>query len=389
MRLTRKHAIRGAVLLAAGAIGAFMLRPKPVEVDVGRVVRAPLRVTVDGEARTRVRSRYVITAPVAGRLERATVTEGDTVRAGAVVARLTPLPLDEQGLAAARAHLASAEAGQREADARAGEARLTADQAARTLARYRAVESIGGLSPAQREQAELEARVAADVMAAALIRRDAAAQEVRAARAVLAGTAPGSGASVVLVRAPTAGRVLRITERSERIVAAGMPVLEVGDPCDLEVIVDLLSTDAVRVVPGTPVELVAWGGDAVLRGRVRSIEPSAMTRVSALGVDEQRVNVIVDAIDAPEALGDGFRLDARIVVWEGRDRVTAPASAVFRTADGWHAFAVRDGRAVLRTVRIGHRSDAAVDIVGGLTEGEVVVLFPSDQLRDGMRVRAR
>jgi HlyD family secretion protein len=191
------------------------------------------------------------------------------------------------------------------------------------------------------------------------------------------------------VRSPTTGRILRVPDASERIVAAGTPVAELGDPCDLEVVVDVLSTDAVRVVPGAPVELVAWGGEEALGGRVRQVEPSAVTRVSALGVDEQRVNVIVDLVDTPPALGDGFRLDARIVVWQADRVLLVPASAVFRTGSGWSAFVVADGRAQLRQVRVGHRSDAAVEVLEGLAEGDRVVLFPSDRLQSGLRVRAR
>jgi HlyD family secretion protein len=214
--------------------------------------------------------------------------------------------------------------------------------------------------------------------------------EVRSARSALAANAtPGVRESFVVVRSPANGRVLRVIETSERIVPAGAPILEVGDPCDLELVVDVLSTDAVRIVKGARVDLAGWGEEETLRGTVSRVEPSAFTRVSALGVDEQRVNVIVSLIDAPASLGDGYRLDASIVIWEGTDRLVVPASAVFRSPEGWSVFVANNGRAARRQVALGHRSTAHVEIASGLAENDVVVLFPSDRLEDGSRLRLR
>jgi HlyD family secretion protein len=390
IEITRTRAIVGGVVLLVLALIALSLRPEPIEVDVAAVTRGPLRVTVDAEGRTRVRDRYAITAPVSGRLERIALAEGSLVRRGDVVARIAPMPLDAQSVAQARARLDAAIAAQREAATRVEQARLTADHARRTAERLGAVAAAGGLSARDREQTELASTVARDDLVAAQARARAAAAEIRAAQAGLlavGGAATGSRPGITLVRSPTQGRLLRVPERSERVVAAGAPILELGSPAAMEVVVDVLSTDAVQVCDGAAVELDEWGGDAPLRGRVRVVEPSAFTRVSALGVEEQRVNVVIDFVDAPGTLGDGFRVEARIVTWEGPGVVRVPASALFRDGDQWKVFVVREGRARLQSVDIGHRTAAAVEVVRGLEQGEQVVLFPSDRVSDGVRVR--
>lgn len=200
-------------------------------------------------------------------------------------------------------------------------------------------------------------------------------------------TSAGAQASIP-VRSPTAGRVLRIPDQSERVVPAGAPILELGDASAMEVVIDVLSTDAVRVRPGDDVEIVEWGGEQPIHDRVRSIEPAAFTRVSALGVDEQRVNVLITIPDRPASLGDGFRVEARMTVWQAPNVITAPASAVFQRGQGWRVFVVDHGRARVRQVEIGHRTEASVEIVRGLTPGTKVVLFPSDKIEEGVRVRS-
>jgi HlyD family secretion protein len=182
------------------------------------------------------------------------------------------------------------------------------------------------------------------------------------------------------------GRVLRVIEESERVVPVGAPLLEIGDPRALEVVVDVLSADAVKVRPGADVVFEDWGGERTLEGRVRLVEPSGFTKVSALGVEEQRVNVIADFVEPPAMLADGYRLEARIVVWEGADVLTIPASALFRRGGTWEVFAVVDGRARRRGVTLGHRTPARVEVIGGLDAGDVVVLHPSDLVGDGTRV---
>jgi HlyD family secretion protein len=387
--LSKKVVTMGVVAAVAIALAAYMMRPTVLDVDTATVTRGPMRVTVDEDGRTRVRDRFVITSPVAGRLHRLTVREGMVIRPGDVVAWIAPLPLDASTRRQAEARLASARALASEATVRVRQALEAAEQAQRTLQRSNVLLAAGGISPQAREQALLESRSRSDEQAAAASRARAAASEVEAAQAVL--IALGSSRTVATpVHSPAGGRVLRVPESSERVIAAGAPILELGDATALEIVADVLSTDAVRVRPGQEVELAEWGGERPLRARVRSVEPAAFTRVSALGIDEQRVNVLIDLIEPAPALGDGFRLEARIVVWQAADVLNVPASALFQKGENaWSVFVVDGGRARQRPVEIGHRSSRSVEILSGLGQDAQVVLFPSDQVRDGVRVRGR
>jgi HlyD family secretion protein len=386
----RRNALLLAAALASGGLLAWMLRPAAVRVELGAVDRGPLEVIVAEEGRTRVRQRYGIAAPVSGRLERIALDEGDAVAAGEVVARVSPAPLDPRTGAQARARLEAAIAGQREAAARVAQSEAALAQSERELQRARSLASAGTLADQGLEVAELARTSRAQERDAALEAADASAHEVEAAQAALlgAGGGPDAGGSgtAIEVRAPAAGRVLRVFEESARVVAVGTPLLEVGDPADLEIVVDVLSADAVRVRPGAEVRLEAWGGEHPLRARVRLVEPSGFTKLSALGVEEQRVNVIADFVDPPGALGDGYRLEARIVTWRGDDLLRAPASALFRRGEAWHVFAAEDGRARLRPVEVGHRGVEAVEVLGGLEAGTLVVLHPTDRVADGVRI---
>jgi HlyD family secretion protein len=388
MKITRKMAAAGGVGILCVAVVAYFLRPAVIDVDTGVVTSGPLRVTVDEDGRTRVRDRYLVTAPVAGRLQRIVLREGNEVRPGDVVAWLAPLPLDAATRDQMNAKVLAAEALYREAVVRVGDARTAAEQAHKIAERRTAVLAIGGISPEEHEQVLLAERSRTADLAAAESRARAAAAELKGARAALSPASAGAQASIA-VRSPTAGRVLRIPNQSERVVPAGSPILELGDASAMDVVADVLSTDAVRVRPGDDVEIVEWGGEQPIRGRVRSIEPSAFTRASALGVDEQRVNVLIDLPDRPKTLGDGFRVEARMTVWEAANVITVPASAVFQRGDGWRVFVVDHGRARLRPVEIGHRTGASVEIVKGLTPGMKVVLFPSDRIEDRVAIRAR
>jgi HlyD family secretion protein len=388
------HITRTQLLLAGGAVAVIavsfiVMRPSPVAVDLGRVTRGPLIETVDADGRTRIHDRYVVTAPVAGRLERVTVRPGDAIAAGRIVARLTPLPIDAQTEAQARARVSAAEAALRETESHAAQARAAASQARRTAERSRVLEGAGAIAPEQREQAELALKTSDDALAGAEARVRAAAADVRGAQASLMAMEHAGNAAVLVVRSPVSGRVLRVPESSERVIPAGAPILELGDATALEVVADVLSSDAVKLKVGTDAWLEEWGGEGVLHGCVRQIEPSAATKLSALGVEEQRVNVVLDVTDAPPSLGDGYRVDARFIVWRGDSVLSVPSSAVFQHASGWSVFAVREGRARLQPVSVGHRSTGTVELIRGLAAGDVVVMFPSDQLADGARVRAR
>jgi HlyD family secretion protein len=385
-RGTRRIATIVVAFVLVIAIAGYAMRPEVIAVETAVVKRGPLRVTIDEDGRTRVRNRFVIAAPVAGRLERITLREGDVVSRGQTVAWIAPLPLDSSSYHIASARLRSAEALRNEAASRIDQARVALDQARNSDRRRAALLSAGAISPELREQSAADVRSSEKELAAALSRARAANADVDAARAALLPTGTDAPHAVP-VRSPVKGRVLRVPEPSERVIAASAPILELGDAAALEVISDVLSSDAVRIQPGDAVEIVEWGGDHALSGRVRSIEPSAFTRVSALGVDEQRVNVLVDLLDPPPALGDGFRVEIRATVWESDDILKVPASALFQRDGAWAVFVVENGRAALRKVSIGQRASAFVEVIDGLNSGERIILFPSDKVDAGSRVR--
>jgi HlyD family secretion protein len=391
------------LLIAAAVIAAIAvitwLRPAPIAVNVGEVRRGSLRVTVDEEGQTRIRHRYVIGAPAEGRLLRSELEEGDRVNAQQVVARLRPPPLDPRSRAAAEARLEAARSRLRGAEAEVAKARAALSQSQRDLARARRLQEAGTLAPGERERKELEAVSREQDVEAARQAADAAQHELEAARATL--LSPGlepdshvtsdpacSGEPCLAVRAPASGQVLRIFEESERTVAPGTPLLEIGAPEDLEIITDLLSTDAVKVRPGAPVLVEDWGGGSTLEAHVRLVEPSGFTKLSVLGVEEQRVKMIADFDTPPTGLGDGYRVEVRIVVWDGAAVLKVPTSALFRRGDDSCVFVARRGRAQRQTVSIGQRGATEAEVLSGLAPGDVVILYPSDRVDDGVRVRA-
>lgn len=379
MKINAKH-VGLAVGVAIVAYGAFaLLRSGPVPVETARAARRPLQVTVDEEGETRVRDRYVVAAPVAGRVARIALREGDSVRAGTVLARMSPTPLDPRTRNEAVSRLDAAEDAQRAATAAVAQARAAHDQARRAWDRAQRLAADNSIAPADREQAELEEALRARELESAEFRSQAAAHDTEVARAALA-----AGQELV-IRSPVSGRVLRVPEPSERVVTAGTPLLEIGDPSRLEAVADLLSTDAVTVAPGAPLLIEGWGGKT-LRGRLRLVEPSAFTKVSALGVEEQRVNVIGDFVDPPGTLGDRYRVEIRIIIWQGDSVLTVPASALFRHGDGWRVFVVERGRAWQRDVVVGHRTAFDAEIVRGLVAGDIVIPHPSDRMAEGVRV---
>lgn len=388
-RMSRRLATMSLLAVALLAFAGYLMRPTILDVETAAVARGPFRETVDAEGKTRVRDRFVITAPVTGELHRLTVREGTWIARGQVVATMAPVPLDEATRRQAEARVTSAVAVASEAVTRASAAGAAAEHARRVLQRRDVLLEAGAVSPESREQLALESRARDEELAAAEARSRAAAADVNAARAALLSTEPSRG-TLTVIRSPTNGSVLRIPEVSGRVTGAGSPILELGDNSAIEIVTDVLSTDAVRVCAGQDVEIVDWGGEVALRGRVRSVEPSAFTKVSALGVDEQRVNVIVDLRDPPPELGDGFRVEVRIAIWETRATLSVPASALVQGENGaWSVFVVEDGRARTRAVQIGHRTSGYVEITRGVPVGARVVLFPSDNIRDGVRVRSR
>jgi HlyD family secretion protein len=391
-RPLRRTLVALAILAAAG--GTFLaFRPGPLLVETAQVTRGRFAAVVEEDGRTRVRDRYVVSAPVAGRVLRLGVRPGDTVGRGDPVALILAAPsalLSPRARREAEERVGAAEAMLQQAGALVERATGQQVQAEAEAARVRALHARGAAPLQQLERAELAERTAARDMIAAERRRHAAEHELEQARALLTATeATENGPERQEIRAPVAGHVLRVLQESEAVVAAGAPLLELGDPADLEVVVDVLTTEAVGIAPGAPVAIERWGGPAPLQGRVRRVEPGAFTRVSALGVEEQRVWVVIDLVGPREgwaALGDGFRVDARITVEAMEDAVLVPVSALFRRGGGWAVFVVQDGAARERRVEVARRAARSAMVADGLAPSETVILFPPSALRDGARV---
>lgn len=386
MRITRNAGWKIGALVLGVLLLWWMLRPDPVPVEAARVAVGPLMVTVGHEGRTRVRIRQVVTAPVAGRVDRIELEPGDTVREGAVVARMAPVPLDVRDRRQAEAALLAALDRQRTAEATAAQARTAVQQAHADRDRGERLAAQGLLAAAELERLQLgEAQRRQELEAAEYAAR-AAAHQVDVARSTLAGADPDGGPGERLaLRAAADGVVLAVPERSSRSVQAGETLLELGDPTRLEVVVDLLSSDAVQVRPGDRLLVTGWGGEA-LAGAVRLVEPSGFTKISALGVEEQRVYVVGELDGCPPELGDRFRVDVHVVLWQADSVRKIPSSALYRRGDRWAVFVIEDGRARERVVRAGHDSGTEAQILEGLEPGDLVVRHPTDQVREGVRV---
>ena len=387
---------KGRKRIITAAVGALLLvwivvamRPTPVEVDAGIVSRGAMRVTVDSEGETRVDEQYTVSAPSTGVISRIELRQGDSVRAGAIVARLTPVPLDPAARAQTQAQLSAAVAMNQAAETGAEEARRVLEQARRTAERIRVLYEAGGTSRQELDQAELALSSAQSGYDSARARARAAAADVESIRALLSLGVEGGRAEATPIRAPQGGRVLRVHERSQRTVPAGTPLIDIGDPSELEVVAEVLSTDAVRVHAGQTMLIEDWGGPDTLRAAVRTVGPGAVPRITALGVEEQRVEVVGELRNPPAALGDGYRVTARIIVWERPTELRVPVAALFRRDEAWAVFRIEDDRARLRSVRIGERGAEWAQVLEGLAEGDLIVLYPSDRVVEGAPVNAR
>jgi HlyD family secretion protein len=386
------------IAAAVVALVVYGMMPRPVVVDVAKVTRGPLRVTVEEEGKTRVQDRFVVSAPVAAFVRRITLEVGDRVSRGQVVAQLEPLRsavLDPRSRAEAEARVEAAKAALDAARENARVATAGDDYARAKYDRTKRLFESGFASKDDWERVESEARQARATLKSAEFAVEVARSELDAARTQLLFSSGeggrGSGGKVA-VRAPVEGSVLGIPHKDEGAVEAGRPLIEIGNPRALEVEVDVLSSDAVRIRPGTTVQFDRWGGDGFLEGKVRTVEPAGFTKISALGVEEQRVLVIADITSPPalwERLGDGYRLEASFLLWEGDDILQVPASALFRYENGWAAFVVEGGRAKRRTVTVGRRNGLVTQILSGMAEGETVISHPSDKIEDGTRIRKR
>ncbi len=395
LRLLRNRRLLISVAVVAGLL-AVALWPSRIAVDTAIITRGPLVVTVDEEGSTRVRDRFIVSAPVAGRVLRIELEPGDPVKRGQAVARVraeAPPLLDARTRAEAQAALESARAALGGARAEEQRARAALTQTERDLARVRELAESRVVAKQELETREAERQAAQESANAAAFAVRAAQSDLQRAQARLAPTSADAAGRVITVTAPVDGVVLKRVRESETVVPAGDPLVEIGDASRLEVVADLLSTDAVRVRPGARAIIEQWGGEQPLAARVRRIEPSGFTKISALGVEEQRVNVVLDFADpqaaAGAALGDGYRVEVRVVLWETTNCVKAPTGALFRDGERWAVYAVANGRARRVLVELGHQTGQEAEITSGLSEGTRVILHPGDTLADGARVKER
>ncbi|HMB90052.1 MAG TPA: efflux RND transporter periplasmic adaptor subunit [Rhodothermales bacterium] len=392
---TRKRIGLIALAVVLVLVIAYGFWPKPELVEVVEATRGPLEVTLEEEGQTRVKDRFVITAPVASYAQRVNLEVGDAVEKGETLLTLEPMRsdvLDPRRRAEATARVQAAQAALRAAEENARAATTDAELAAAERARIQKLYEVGSATQQTLDQAEAAARRAQAAQQSAEAAVEVARYDLAAGRTALDYSGARSSAGHVQVEAPVAGHVLRIHHQSEGVVGAGEPLLELGDPRALEVAIDVLSADAVDIEPGTHVRFDRWGGEEVLEGVVRVVEPTAFTKISALGVEEQRVIVIADFV-SPAAewtrLGDGYRVIAHFILWEGEDALQIPTSALFRHGNGWAVFVMEDGEARRRPVEVGHRNGLTAQIADGLTEGEAVIVHPSDEIEDGGQVEPR
>jgi HlyD family secretion protein len=389
-------------ILAMVGLVAFLIImamwPKTATVDLAAVKKGPLTITLDEEGKTRVRERFVVSAPVAGRVQRIELEPGDKVVQNqtviAVFQPADPVLLDIRSRTEAEANVKAAEAGVGRARAEREKA-AAADRLARSeLARKRSLFNDKLIAQQEFESAESQAQTSEEAVHSAEFSVASAEQEVAMARARLLSVSrdPGALQQPIILQAPISGVVLKRLRESESIVPAGEPLVELGDPHRLEIVSDFLSTDAVSIRPGYAVQIERWGGENAVHGRVRRVEPSGFTKVSALGVEEQRVSVLIDFNDPFEAwkrLGDGYRVEVRVIVWQAKDVLKAPTSSLFRHGENWAVFVAENNRARLCPVEAGQRNGSEAQVLKGLSESEIVIVHPSDTIKDGSRIAPR
>jgi HlyD family secretion protein len=389
-----------AFLIAAAIVYGY--REKPVNVDTALVDIGAIQVMVTEEGVTRVIDRFLVSAPVAGYARRIELHVGDEVKKGQTLVRIEPLPstaLDPRSKAEAEARISAASAALSSAEERARALAADAKIARLEAERVKKLFGEGFVSTEDYERAEAARQGSAAQLRSAEFTVKVSKYELEAAKTALGFTGvkktSGNNYGKIVLSSPIAGRVLKVIHESEGVVANGEPLIEIGNPRAIEVATDLLSADSVKVGPGTKVIFERWGGETSLEGRVRVVEPAGFTKVSALGVEEQRVLVISDITSAPrlwERLGDGFRVESSFIIWEGDGLKRVPMSALFRDsgkAGGWSVFLYKDGRAVKRAVEIGHRSGLSAEVIGGLKEGSEVITHPDEKIEDNSKVLKR
>lgn len=387
------------VLVLVVAVG-YLFRPQPIPVDLIAAKRGTLAETVAEEGETRIKDVFVLSAPVAGLAKRIDMEPGDKVAANeTVIAEIEPIDpsfLDVRSEAEAKAAVETAKAAHTYAIAELTQAQANLEFARLELERARKL--IGNETISQRafDEAERTFKIRQAEVETAKAGVEMRKSELEQAEVRLLSPAETrsrrADCTCIPVKSPISGEILRVLHESEGVVTAGEPLVEIGNPRAIEIVVDFISFDAVRIEPGQRVIIEEWGGSEPLNGRVTKVEPYGYKKISALGIEEQRVNVVIDLTDPPELwrrLGHGFQVEARVVIWEGNDVLKLPLTALFREGGKWAVFAVRDGRAVLRPVTVGHRNEIEIEIIDGIAEGEVVLRYPNDRISDGIAVEAR
>lgn len=392
-----RRIVKRALLIAVGvAVVAGVVvtaMPKPVPVELATIETGELVVTVDEDGKARVKDRYVVSAPLSGNLARIEIEPGDEVKQGELLGRLVPLQaplLDARSRSETQARVAAARAATKQAAAQIERAEAALEFAKNEAARLRKLYENNAVSQIELDRALLDERARVAELTSAQFGAKVASHELQMTLAALGRyDASTENTDTLTIPSPVGGRVLKVLQQSEGVVQAGAPLLEVGDPKALEIVVDVLTSDAVHIQPGSPVVIEGWGGKP-LEAAVRTIEPSAFTRLSALGVEEQRVNTVIDLSESYDnwaKLGDGYRVEARIEVFRASNAVKIPQSALFRHHESWATFVARDGVAKLRPLEIGRRSDTHAQVLSGLAAGEVVVVHPNDDVVDGVELR--
>ena len=397
MGITLGRVLFALGVMAALALGVWAMVPRPVPVETAAVTKGKFVATVDEDGKTRIRERYVVAAPLPGRLTRVRLKAGDAVKADEMITTIVPAPaplLDPRSRREQEERLGTAEAARERTKAMVERAQAQTAQAQKEVDRIRTLTETGSSTAQALERAETAMRVANRELRAAEFQDHATEHEIEQTKALLAQYTEGRSPPPDRwnVTAPVAGVVLKVLQESETIVQPGTTILEIGDPLDLEIVVDVLSTDAVEIKPGATVAIEHWGGPGVLAGRVRRVEPAAFTKISTLGVEEQRVNVLIDMVSSPQdwvGLGDAFQIDTRITVFTADDATIVPSGALFRTGENWNVYVVSEGRAQRRTVDLLRRSGRFAAVTAGVHAGENVIIYPSDRIASGIRVAMR
>jgi HlyD family secretion protein len=391
-----KRLLPWTAIVALLALVAWGLRKQPIVVETGPATRSPLTLRVSEEGKTRVRNRYLVAAPATGKMQRVSLKPGDEVKAGeTLLTTLEPATsplLDPRARAQAEAAVSIREASRLQATASLEARRAALQMATADRDRMRSVTRAGTLSDSDRDRTEAEAAVKSAEVRAAEFSLQVADYELAQARAVLDPPASPSPSDLIQIKSPVSGRVLKVVQESESIITAGSPILEIGDPADIEIEAEILSRDATGIHPGDLVQVEQWGGETPLTGRVRRVEPAAFTKISALGVEEQRVIVLSDLVDLPNAtrtLGDRYRVEVRIATWHTDEALVVPAGALFREGNVWKTYLFNAGTAKLTSLQVGHSDGRFTEILSGLNVGDRVLLHPPDTIQDGTPLTER